>query len=466
MRRPFPTPLRTPVLTTALLTLGLGFWACAQEPTGGGEDVRAARTTDTGGPAPAAGDFEVWLADQSDTRPGHGGQLLIFDGARLRFGAYDAGPVARIDLAEGTAELCRQQTGRNPVRPHMVLFNEQQTHAIVSFVASGHVVIFDAETREPLSCIETTLGSTGTRQAHAAFPAPDGSYILVANQNGKRLERIRTDYASNTFVHDPTDVLDLMTCTSLGGEPCEAPELRPINWPICPIIDASSRYAFVTLRGGGLFVVDAQAPQMQIVAAYDSATVRGNGCGGEQVGESMYINSGGSPVGVDDHHPNKFGFDVYRFPLSGYSPANPPNHPAPERLFSKSGKADSHGMAAAGGGRYLWVMDRFGDVAEILDLQLGQHAATVDLNGRLTHNAAPDLTHTSPAGDQIFVALRGPVPLSGDPHSATGASPGLGVIRLTEDGRSGSLVHIVRLTNPNQQPGQAPDAHGLRVRRR
>ena len=27
--------------------------------------------------------YEVWLADQSDTRPGHGGQLLIYDGAHL-----------------------------------------------------------------------------------------------------------------------------------------------------------------------------------------------------------------------------------------------------------------------------------------------------------------------------------------------------------------------------------------------
>ena len=28
--------------------------------------------------------FEVWMADQSDTRPGYGGQLLIYDGAHLR----------------------------------------------------------------------------------------------------------------------------------------------------------------------------------------------------------------------------------------------------------------------------------------------------------------------------------------------------------------------------------------------
>ena len=70
------------------------------------------------------------------------------------------------------------------------------------------------------------------------------------------------------------------TCTTPSGRPCEDPTLRPINWPICPIIDSSSTYGFVTLRGGGMFVVNAKTTPMSIVAEYDKATVRGNGCGG------------------------------------------------------------------------------------------------------------------------------------------------------------------------------------------
>jgi hypothetical protein len=264
--------------------------------------------------------FEVWIADQSDTRPGFGGQLLIYEGRDLlreRVGAPE--PIARLDLGASTADLCRAATGRNPVRPHMILFNTRQTHAILSFVASGHVVIFDAQAREPLTCFETTVGSTGTRQAHAAFPAPDGSYVLVANQNGKRLERIDTDFKTNTFRHNAAATLDLMTCTTPSGLPCEHPDLRPINWPICPIIDSSSRYGFVTLRGGGLFVVDAKTTPMTIVGEYDKETVKGNGCGGLEVAGNMYINSGGSPVNVssgDPHHPALYGFDVYRFPVA------------------------------------------------------------------------------------------------------------------------------------------------------
>ncbi len=412
--------------------------------------------------------FEVWVADQSDTRPGHGGQLLIYDGAHLMGrAAARARPIARIDLGGATSDMCRTSTGRAPVRPHMVQFNDTHTHAVLSFVASGHVVIFDAGARTPIACFETTIGSTGTRQAHAAFPAPDGSFILVANQNGKRLERIDTDFRTNTFVHNLAATLDLRTCTTPSGQPCEDPTARPINWPICPIIDASSRHGFVTLRGGGLFVVDARATPMRIVGEYDKTTVRGNGCGGLEVAGQMYINSGGSPVNVstgDPHHPDLYGFDVYRFPLHGYSSLNAPNTPAPTVLLSKTGMSDSHGMAAAGYQRYLWVMDRHANVAEIIDVRTNRWVNTVDLAGVVSDDPAPDLVDRSPSGTRLFVALRGPVPLSGDPHNATGTTPGIGIIQVTQGGRSGKLMAVVPLTNALQQPGQAPDAHGLRVR--
>jgi hypothetical protein len=414
--------------------------------------------------------FEVWIADQSDTRPGYGGQLLVYDGTQLTGrNAAKARPFARLDLGAATADLCRATTGRNPVRPHMILFNNAHTHAVLSFVASGHVVIFEAATRRPLQCFETTVGSTGTRQAHAAFPAPDGSYILIANQNGKRLERIDTNYRTNTFVHNAAATLDLATCTTPSGQPCEHPDLRPINWPICPIIDSTSRHGFVTLRGGGLFVVDAKATPMAIVGEYDKNVVKGNGCGGIEVAGHMYVNSGGSPVNVsasDPHHPALYGFDVYRFPAKGYSSSNPANTPVPQLLMSKTGMFDSHGIAATGKKHdgFLWVMDRHADVAEIVEVRTGQWVETVNLAGALSDNPAPDLVDRAPAGDRLFVALRGPVPLSGDPHNASGSTPGLGIIQVTEGGRNGRLMAIVPMINTMQQPGQQPDAHGLRVR--
>ena len=91
-------------------------------------------------PSPAAdgkGGFEVWIADQSDTRPGYGGQLLVYEGAHLMgASAENATPIVRLDLGAETADVCRAATGRNPVRPHMILFNNEHTHAVLSFVAS------------------------------------------------------------------------------------------------------------------------------------------------------------------------------------------------------------------------------------------------------------------------------------------------------------------------------------------
>ena len=413
--------------------------------------------------------YEVWIVDQSNTRGlDHGGTLYIFDGRDLPGRAFpDPSPAAVVDLGGAAAALCRQQTGTNPVRPHMVLFNRQHTHAILAFVASGHVVIFDAAARRPLACMRTTEAPTG-RQAHAAFPSPDGSYILIANQNGKRLERIDANFATNTFTHNTAATLDLATCRTPGNMPCQNAAVRPDNAPICPVISDAGDLAFVTLRGGGLFVVDPRATPMRIVAEYDMATVKGNGCGGAQVAAQMFVNSGGRPAALD--HLHLYGFDVYRFSLDAFRRPGAefsPNTPAPTVVFSAGGQRDSHGMVVTGTGReeYLWVMDRHADVVEVLRVGDSEHVRTIALNGAFTDNAAPDLADAAPTGTLAFVALRGPTPLSGDPHNATGSTPGLGILQVTEGGRNGFLLRIVRLTNVGPDGVERADPHGLRVRR-
>jgi hypothetical protein len=413
--------------------------------------------------APAAGPYDVWVLDQSDS-PGrdYGGTVYVYDGARLRDGAVGAEAKLRVDLGGAAAALCEARTGAKPVRPHMIRFNQEQSHAILAFVASGHVVFLDAASGEPVECLRATQSATG-QQAHAAYPSPDGRYVLVANQNGKRLERIVADYATNTFAHDTAAMLDLATCTTPTGAPCQAPDTRPDNAPVCPFI-SDGGLAFVTLRGGGLLVVDMRDTPMRIVAEYDVRTVKGNGCGGAEVDGHMYVNAGGRP-GVHDHM-ELYGFDVYRFPLSQFDDragALPPNMPAPTRIWEAEGAHDSHGMVATPDGRYVWVLDRHGDTAEVFETATGAHVTTVALNGELTDNAAPDIAAISPSGDRIFVALRGPTPLSGDPHNATGSTPGLGVIELSEGGRNGRLAAIVRITNISDGVDRA-DPHAVAVR--
>ena len=408
--------------------------------------------------------YEVWVLDQSDS-PGHdhGGTLHVYDAAALTdTGTAAPVPRLRVDLSGATAALCRERTGAAPVRPHMVRFNAAESHAILAFVASGHVVFLDAESGEPVDCLRATRSATG-QQAHAAYPTPDGRFVLVANQNGKRLERITVDYDSAVFAADSAALLDLATCTTPAGEPCEAPQLRPDNAPVCPYMSRGG-LAFVTLRGGGLLVVDVRDTPMRIVAAYDSARVKGNGCGGVEVSGQMYVNAGGRP-GVLEHM-EPYGFSVYRFPLEQFDDRAgplPPNSPAPEVIWSVEGAHDSHGMIATPNERYVWVFDRHGDVAEIFETESGEHVGTVRLNGTLTDNAAPDIAATAPAGDHVFVALRGPTPLSGDPHNATGSTPGLGIIAVEDGGRRGRLTRIIRMSSVRDGIERA-DPHSVAVR--
>ena len=156
----------------------------------------------------------------------------------------------RIDLGAEVSALCLARTGANPVRPHMITVNPAQTHVIVSFVATGHVLFIEGDSREPVECIRTSPGVGGVRQAHMATPSPDSTYVTVANQNGKLLERILTDYENNIFQLDPAATIDLANCVTPSGQPCQSAALRPDNAPICPIIDSSSQFSFVTLRGG------------------------------------------------------------------------------------------------------------------------------------------------------------------------------------------------------------------------
>jgi len=114
----------------------------------------------------ANGKPEVWLVDQSNTNGlAYGGAIHIFDVSDLMGeSAAKAKPTASIDLAGATAALCLSGTGVNPVRPHMLFFNSTHTHGVLSFVASGHVVIFDGATRAPKACLRMSAGAGGAIQ--------------------------------------------------------------------------------------------------------------------------------------------------------------------------------------------------------------------------------------------------------------------------------------------------------------
>ena len=409
-------------------------------------------------------DYEVWLIDQSNTRgsvaAGSGGNLYIYKENELKRNRAGASP-EKIDLGGEVSDLCQEETGTLPSRPHMVVFNggndssDGNTDAALAFVASGHVVFFDTETRTPTDCIDTGA------QAHAVWPTPDQKSLIVANQNDKKLSRISTDYETDTFTPEPSATIDLANGTTPSGALRQDHNLRPDNAPICPRTDDAGKITFVSLRGGGAFVVDHKVTPMRIVAEYDKNALHPNGCGYIQKGNNMYANSG---AGALKTNPSEH--DVYSLPVDEYSTRRPtpPNTPSPELVYSLDdrGNVDSHGVLLTRRGKYLWVNDRIQNQMEVVNTRTNERVNEFPVATETATDTAPDLMDISPDKQKVFVATRGPNPQSGG-HAAFGNSPGLGVIDVKRDGRDGELEYVARVGNVLGGTEQA-DPHAVRVR--
>ena len=392
-----------------------------------------------GGVAPASA-YEVWLTDQSDTAKESGGFLYIYDGAALAANPATAKPAVTIDLSGEINTFCEAATKKPVRRPHMLFFNKDQDHAILSFL-SGHVLFMDAKTRKPDACL--SMG----KNVHAAWPTPNQKMAIAANIAEKKFIRIWTDYAAHKFSFDPEkDVVNLTALES--GD-------RPDTSPICPITDSSSRYAFVTLRGGGLLVYDVTTTPMNLVATLNNNQVHPAGCGGIQVGDTMYINSGGGwPVAP-------LSYDVYALDMS-----NLPKSVSARLVSQRDDKfADSHGMA--GVGRYVWSADRAGNNVEIIDTLSNLSVGSVELVTEANKRPAPDLMDNAPDGQYVFVGLRGPAPLTGNDktvNNAKGTIPGVGVIHVDGEGKVGHYKGQAAITNMKDGKETA-DTHGIAVRK-
>jgi DNA-binding beta-propeller fold protein YncE len=210
-----------------------------------------------------------------------------------------------------------------------------------------------------------------------------------------------------------------------------------------------------------LFIVDSAATPMQIVAEYDTSTVKGNGCLGAEVPGKMYIDSGGGTAA------NLFQADLYAFPTTGFSPANPPNTPAPLVVFSDpSEEADAHGAALTKHLRYLWVADRGRNFLWVVDTVTDTIVNTIPLLTAFADDPTPDLLAMSPNGSHAFVSLRGPNPLTADPHVSTGTTPGVGVLKILDGGRSATLETVARVSNVDGAGVERADVHAMTVRTR
>jgi hypothetical protein len=385
--------------------------------------------------------FEVWAIDQADAANG-GNRLYIFRGDQL-LGGEEAGPEV-VDL-----EAAATGVGDGPgVRPHLLMFNRTHTHGVLANVTSGHVLFIRAADRQVVASIKVGV------QAHGAMPSADDRVVIVANQDGKRLARIRSDFVAERFVYEPEADLDLAAL-----EDAEHPD----NAPICPLLyGPNTNKVYVTVRGGGLYVVDTAATPMRVVREYGRSVVAPAGCGGVAVGDKVYINSGtatSSDLYVVDSRTDAI---LKHLPMSDIG-------------------RDAHGLVVVGNGRYLWMSFRASGNIAVIDTQTDEVVGSFLVGsgpGRRPNipGAAPDIMDVAPGlappvacepasapmclapgGEYLFISMRGPTPLTGG-MPARGDRTGIQVVRVLDDGRTGDNIGFIPLGGPGA------DIHGLAVR--
>jgi DNA-binding beta-propeller fold protein YncE len=173
----------------------------------------------------------------------------------------------------------------------------------------------------------------------------------------------------------------------------------------------------------------------------------------------MYIDSGGGTAA------NLHQADLYAFPTDGYSSSNLPNTPEPTLVFSDPSEgADAHGAGLTKHGKYLWIADRGRNFLWVIDTTTDLIVNTIPLNGPVSDDPTPDLVMASPNGSHAFMSLRGPNPLTADPHVSTGSTPGVGVLKITESGRNAKFESVAKVTNVDGTGVERADVHALVIR--
>ena len=443
------------VFALVLLTVFVTTVGCAtpQESTSPG----TSNTTD------AQTSFEVWAVDQSSTGSyGTGGLIYIWDGSDISANASEATPEV-IDLAKAAVEAGCDA----PKKPHMVLANHtspKASHVVLANVGSGDTFFINIDSRTIVGCVNTIGGfneAGGTANAHASVASPDNSMAIVANIGAKGesgfLHKIQTDYTNNDYKLVETLALGQFS-NDLGTS---------VARPICHEFTEDSKFAYVTLAGGGLLVVDVGSSDgttsMNVVKVYGKETVPGIGCGVSRLPLGKIMTNGESGAkGGDDF--------LYTFDASK---ATEGLFPDPVQIELPG--EDTHGAVTCtdkNGNLFAVTSMRVSNDVNFVDLQSNTVVATQSMSTSFSKDPKPDVADI--VGNKMFIALRGAKPLSAiGALEFAGRTPGVAVLTINDDckGFSWDSKDLASMDDSRRLvdgifPGQqisAADPHGLEV---
>lgn len=111
------------------------------------------------------------------------------------------------------------------------------------------------------------------------------------------------------------------------------------------------------------------------------------------------------------------------------------------------------------------MADRPGNRIVVIDPEREVRVGEFSLLRPLRDDPTADLLDVSRSGAYVLASLRGPTPLTADPHASRGSTPRVGVIRVDDDGRSGQPVGIAPIRNVVDRGGARRPARTGRARR-
>ena len=406
--------------------------------------------------------YEVWAVDQSPTvSDGTGGLLYIWDGKDIFLnGAKSADPEI-IDLAKAAKDADCDA----PKKPHMILSNfttPKASHVLLANVGSGNTFFINIASREIVGCVNTVggfNGAGGTTNSHASVASPDNNMAIVANIGAKGesgfLHKIQTNYTSDNYNLVETLALDQFA-NELGTS---------VVRPICHEFTSDSKFAYITLAGGGLLVVDVGSADgstpMTVAKVYDKTTVPGIGCGVSRLPFNKIMTNGESGAkGGDDF---LYTFDASRA-IDGIFP-----DPVQIELPGE----DTHGAVTCTdqkGDIFAITSMRVSNDINFVDLQTNKVVATQSMATSFSPDPKPDVAHI--VGNKMFIALRGSKPLSAIGSLENVRTPGVAVLTISDDCKSSSWEEkdLASMEDPDRleklKDGSvvsASDPHGLEV---
>lgn len=329
------------------------------------------------------------------------------------------------------------------ITPHMISFSSDYAYAAVACTNAGQTLVFRTEDRKLVGHCPTGPGS------HFAGFTPDDEALQVDVIGEGKIVRIDADLENDEFtiseeihVKEAGPVADRIDEFEL-----DEGELRPICHDY-----TGTGYSYHTfgpsVDHSGVAVVDWERFEITEVIAPEQ--VRAN-CGtiAHPEEDKFYLTAG-----APSNHPTGGVGEWYVFDANEHRPIDPETGEVVEGEYTHedvardSGGYDAHGFWFADG--ELWLVNRETSDGLVIDPE------TDEVREEIETAKAPDIIWSSPDDEYMFATLRGPEPVSGDPHASEGETPGLGVQSV----ESRETVEILQPDEGNPES----DFHAVGVR--